>query len=517
MTRRERSSIMKKLSSDNFTRLLRWAVPALFAAFFIWLAAQIPYAHDDWDWGISLGMQQLIYATVNSRYAGNLLEVILTRSEAAKCLIMGLTFLALPLAAVWVTPGADNTDEKAHIALCCLSLVLFLATGTDMWRETNGWVAGFANYSFSALILAVFIRQAQRTLSAEGTESPGRLAAPALIFVTVFVLQLYLENLTLYVAAAALALLIAARHSRSGRIRVWCALVAALTGTAVMFSSNIYKSLLSSGYAVDEYRQLTFRADTGLFGVAASLVRKLAADIVPPLYLGSSVHCLILLFVLFMLTMHGKRPLSKRARTVFTVCDALLAIPFVLELFSFSSRIDALHHRLAVAYAFLVSAAFFAVTAAQLICLLDGRARGWALAFWVSAPLVVLPMAAVNTVGPRTFYTPLFFISLVILTVSAALISAAPVKLRRVLAGLSAAALAALVLRFSVVYGAIGRVKAERQQLISAALDAGADEVVLPRFPYAGYLHGATPVGEEKLMYFKEFYGIPQDVDVLFD
>ena len=91
-------------------------------------------------------------------------------------------------------------------------------------RETNGWVAGFANYSFSALILAVFIRQAQRTLSAEGTESPGRLAAPALIFVTVFVLQLYLENLTLYVAAAALALLIAARHSRSGRIRGWCAL-----------------------------------------------------------------------------------------------------------------------------------------------------------------------------------------------------------------------------------------------------------------------------------------------------
>lgn len=99
---------MKKLSSDNSTRLLRWAVPALFAAFFIWLAAQIPYAHDDWDWGIGLGMRQLIYATVNSRYAGNLLEVILTRSEAAKCLIMGLTFLALPLAAVWVTPGANE-------------------------------------------------------------------------------------------------------------------------------------------------------------------------------------------------------------------------------------------------------------------------------------------------------------------------------------------------------------------------------------------------------------------------
>ena len=91
---------------------------------------------------------------------------------------------------------------------------------------------------------------------------------------------------------------------------------------------------------------------------------------------------------------------------IFTVCDALLAIPFVLELFSFSSRIDALHHRLAVAYAFLVSAAFFAVTAAQLICLLDGRARGWALAFWVSAPLVVLPMAAVNTVGTLTFFRP---------------------------------------------------------------------------------------------------------------
>ena len=125
---------MKKLSSDNSIRLLRWAVPALFAAFFIWLAAQIPYAHDDWDWGIDIGMEQLLHATVNSRYAGNLLEVILTRSTAAKCLIMGLTFLALPLAAVWVTPGSDSADEKTRTVLCCLSLVLFLAIGTASRR-----------------------------------------------------------------------------------------------------------------------------------------------------------------------------------------------------------------------------------------------------------------------------------------------------------------------------------------------------------------------------------------------
>ena len=46
--------------------------------FYVWLAAQIPYCHDDWDWGLQIGIQQLLTANLNSRYVGNFIEVVLT-------------------------------------------------------------------------------------------------------------------------------------------------------------------------------------------------------------------------------------------------------------------------------------------------------------------------------------------------------------------------------------------------------------------------------------------------------
>ena len=41
----------------------------LFYLFYLWMAWQIPYTHDDWDWGLDIGLTQLFYATINSRYA----------------------------------------------------------------------------------------------------------------------------------------------------------------------------------------------------------------------------------------------------------------------------------------------------------------------------------------------------------------------------------------------------------------------------------------------------------------
>ena len=68
----------------------------LFAVFYLWLAAQIPYTHDDWDWGLEVGMQQWLTASVNSRYVGNFFEIIMTRSVFLKTVIMGGTFFLLP-------------------------------------------------------------------------------------------------------------------------------------------------------------------------------------------------------------------------------------------------------------------------------------------------------------------------------------------------------------------------------------------------------------------------------------
>ena len=66
-------------------------------AFYLWVAAQIPYTHDDWDWGLEVGMQHLLKADINSRYVGNLIEVIITRSVILKTLIMGMILTLIPV------------------------------------------------------------------------------------------------------------------------------------------------------------------------------------------------------------------------------------------------------------------------------------------------------------------------------------------------------------------------------------------------------------------------------------
>ena len=83
-----------------FTEKINWQLVLLAVAtgaFYIYLAAQIPYTHDDWDWGLSNGWEQLLTANINSRYSGNFLEVLMTRSGVFKTLFMGLSFCALPL------------------------------------------------------------------------------------------------------------------------------------------------------------------------------------------------------------------------------------------------------------------------------------------------------------------------------------------------------------------------------------------------------------------------------------
>ena len=82
---------------------------AVFSLFFLWLAAQVPYTHDDWDWGLGIGWQQLLTANINSRYAGNLLEVIMTRSSFLKTIFMAVGYFFVPFLASTIA-----TDDNAH-------------------------------------------------------------------------------------------------------------------------------------------------------------------------------------------------------------------------------------------------------------------------------------------------------------------------------------------------------------------------------------------------------------------
>ena len=99
---------------DTRFRLSKYVCGFIFLAalcFCFWLASKIPYTHDDWHWGISAGFQEFISAAVNSRYAGNLLVVIMTRSAFLKTVIIGATLFLLP-ASVFSFLGIKIISER---------------------------------------------------------------------------------------------------------------------------------------------------------------------------------------------------------------------------------------------------------------------------------------------------------------------------------------------------------------------------------------------------------------------
>ena len=57
----------------------------------------LPYSGDDWDWGLSIGLRHLLTADINSRYFGNLIIVLMSRSPLLKTLIMGSASALIPV------------------------------------------------------------------------------------------------------------------------------------------------------------------------------------------------------------------------------------------------------------------------------------------------------------------------------------------------------------------------------------------------------------------------------------
>ena len=153
--------------TKHFTsaKKLRLCIYGLFAIFYFWLAAQVPYTHDDWDWGLDVGLHQFLHAAINSRYVGNFMVVIMTRSEILKTLIIGGSYFLIPyLLSRIAADFTVNKTESTEAAYYLIANLLLLAMDRGVWRQTYGWVAGFANYAVSALFMMPWIRELLNTV-----------------------------------------------------------------------------------------------------------------------------------------------------------------------------------------------------------------------------------------------------------------------------------------------------------------------------------------------------------------
>lgn len=525
---------MNKNTITQYINNKQWVFWILFLitlAFNLWLAGQIPYTHDDWDWGISLGIEHFLTADINSRYAGNLLEIILTRSVFLKTVVMGLTFTMIPyvisrlIEAITELKRTNKLFVLIRSGVFIFSTIMFWAIPTDVWCQTNGWVAGFSNFVFSALLLLLFfyivvLHCRSNTDSYEYKSGKGRKVAKILlIFLFCAVIQLFLENLAIFIWLFGVCFLIfSLAKNKSNRGVAVAILVGATVGLAIMFSSNIYQSLWNTGTAYYEVRILMWDRSqpitTFIHSAGARYLKRFFHYIVGNhAFLCFAISGLLFLSGLRQLLTKKLRSAKKIMHIVLCIGNVVFGLYYVYSFLRGSfpfSRWGVLS---------LIDIFFLLLIAIELFVFYKEKKRlcAWMFVILVSPFALMVPMVMINAVGPRSYYTPIIcFILLGSLILADFMIETKHfVRIAILLACL--AVFVACGIRLAKIYHPIGQASRERYELIQKAQAGEIKEITFSYYPNSQFLWKSLPKQQHRIEYFREFYKIPSDVEIVFE
>ena len=492
----------------------------LFSSFllYIWIFSNTPYGQDDWWWGVDSGMHALLTGSINSRYLGNLLEVIVTRSEFLKAVLHGLIAAFIPFFVVvlvrsntQVGPVLNGKADRLPEAVLLLSNILFLTLPIDVWKDTYGWIAGFSNYGFAVFFLAAF----QLLISRLFLHDAPNLSVAAGIgyFIFGLCIQLVLENMTIYVFlvdALLLVIMMIEKKGKASKRLMLLMLAGNAIGLVIMFSSGIYQSLFHSGVAVNGYRTLSFDTNDSLYNIFLQLNQRFVYFYPNRIFGNNWVICSLISVLLFLLSGRGKS-LMRFGIRFFTIFFFL----YFLFVHFRGPLEDYLFRWNEVLSQWLNLLFFWGVFLSILLLPWTGKWMRRILIFiWLSVPGVVLPLIAVKIVGARYFlFSTLFLVEFCMFLLAEGYNNWG--NGRRVAeCFILAAYLLVGIHRFSIYYD-IGQGKKEREALIRAAQNGETNRLYFKDLPHSEYIEINEPLdGSEHVIPYRKFYNIPDSVEM---
>lgn len=484
--------------------------------FYLWIAGQIPYTHDDWDWGLPIGIHQLLSANLNSRYVGNFFVVVMTRSEILKTIIMGLSFFFLPL---WLSriAGLDYAYSKQkEVILFLISNVFILSMSSYIWQQTYGWVSGFANYVLSAFFILFWIREFFSIFACKINRKKSSPITIAIHTVISFLGQLFLENLAIYFFGISVVICFLEFYQKKPCRKHIFMFIAACVGLIIMFSSSIYDSLWSTGKAVGGYRELYLSTGQSpaviLSSILTQIMRLLTNMCGRKNLIISCSMPLLLIWNIF-----TNKRISALKKIPISFVNMLMAYVFLHGyLFGYGAfeKYPVFEFTLSLFYFILISGEIL------FLCNTADCYKHKLLIVWLSSLLVILPFAVTSESGPRIFFSSYLLQILFVCMLLKSILDSYSVNTIGKFTLLSVLLLIPLLLFYGHIYYEISTVYNERLRIISMAIQENATEITLPGFPHTQYLWKPNPakdLEDLRIQYFKEFYKLPENIKIIFN
>ncbi len=439
----------------------------------------------------------------------------MTRSELLKTVIMGATFFLLPyLMSRFTVKQLETPTPTAQLGLFLISNVFLLTLDSDLWKTTYGWVAGFANFCVSALFLGIWIAEIIAACDEQPNFKSDSVIKKIGLFLASVIGQLFLENIAIYCVALVIVLCVSyyIRFKKiPGRI-IWM-LMGALLGLVIMFSNSLYGSLLSTGTAIDSYREIPILGNAE----SRTIINRLANAI---LLLGGRLFSLNVVLTITILIVQLVVLLQRRNDKKIKYIKIYIAFnTLLISVFACCYGIEKLYgENLALQYVkFFAAVCFFVLTFLEVRKLFQGKVRRRLLSYWLSAIGVIAPLVVTSETGHRLFFTSNFFLAIFAVELLAYVISTALFRVDKVMVGIASVVSVGCLLFYGIIYTQIGICKREHDALIEKAISGKQEQIVLPTYPYEEYLHAIYPIGEQRIQWYKEFYGIDENVVVTFE
>jgi len=491
-----------------------------FLSWLLWLflSRNVPYGIDDWQWGVSAGLEHLKTADLNSRYAGNMLEVIVSRSVVFKTLLMGTMEALIPMFSVLLVGRWRETERNAAVDDRFLSLLLilanlvFLTLPLEVWQQTYGWVAGFSNYGFAAFLLVISQGILLDGKNLEKKHSAGYLLLCVLIG---FIAQLVLESLTVFLFPLTLLLVLAQLFAcrRCSAVSV-AFLVGAALGATLMFSGRVYSTLLVTGHTEGVGRQLSFTPDMSLPDILRIFYYRFWYFMPGNLWGNNWLACTVIALCMI----PASKGFGRFLRAAVTGICCCFALFFVLG--HFCGPIEKYISRWNEFYTQWLHILFFLFILVLVFFLFrkQKKLRAALLLLWLLCPLAISPMLAVTDMGGRCFLPPIVFLAEFCLLLFGCEAKELHPPVRKTAVAFLSIVFLISCARMTAVFSRLGKAERQRETLIAGAREARVSSLYLPDYPYEAYHWITEPLkGGGQIQYFREFYQIPDEMELLFD
>lgn len=467
-----------------------------------------PYSLDDWAWGGPLGIERFEswFEAYNGRYLGNLLILLLTRSNVIRIIIMALSFY-------WACFLCCSYSKSKKLSVLLFALVTFFIMPKDIFIQTVSWASGYSNYFPPILMTVTYFCIIQNIFE---TKKPYYLKITPVITVLLgFAGALFMENVTIFsVVISVIIIIFAAVKFRKVYITHIAYFIGSAAGAVVMFTNSAY-GLIASGE--DSYRQ-TGMSNGSMFDTIKGNFQLIYEN----LFIDNVVIFAVLSLLSIILFIFASKNLKTRAKVCSLICIAAnvlsLAVLIIKKITSINAETAADKPRLLIILFFTaVSGIYFISLAGIILISADKKLREKTALILISVPVVVAPLAVVNPVRARCFLPPYLLFMVLAVILFDYLIRSKKEEKTAAAKGLCAL-FAVITIGISAFYFSIYIPnyicdKERNEYLIEQSKVT--DQVTLPRLPYDEYVYGDAELAMWNYRY-KKYLGVDTDIKLDF-